>query len=61
MSTNCMVTPQTTQAGRLLLKLRPKRMVLQPDTAPPLGTSKKPDMGRLNATYSDTDPNRCPN
>jgi hypothetical protein len=30
----------------LLNALRPKRMVLQPDTAPPLVTSKKPDAGR---------------
>ena len=55
-----MVTPYATQAPRLLLKLRPKCIVLQPDTAPPLVTSKKHDMGRLNATYFDTDPNRGP-
>src|ERR1700727_2851763 len=55
-----MVTPYARQARRLLLKLRPKCMVLQPDTAPPLVTSKKHDVRRLNATYFDTDPNRGP-
>jgi hypothetical protein len=60
LSTGCMVTPYATQARRLLLKLRPKCMVLQPDTARPLVTSKKHDVGRLNATYFDTDPNRGP-
>jgi hypothetical protein len=55
-----MVTPYATETRRLLLKLRPKCVVLQPDTAPPLVTSKKHDVGRLDATYFGTDPNRCP-
>jgi hypothetical protein len=33
----------------LLNALRPKRMVLQPDTAPPLVTSTTPGVGRLQS------------
>ena len=40
-------TDSAAQAQRLLLNsLRPKRMVLQPNTAPPLVTPTKPDVGR---------------